>query len=133
MNQCARCRSETSNIQNREYAYCDDCKELFEYIKENEVYLMQRRPRAATNLPDAYYEVTDNIGDRHEQVMTQVEGLATALDYMERHDCRGLFYYQESGSRWLIHEYLDTHPNIASDVKDERKGIITGLFSSIFG
>jgi len=50
---------------------------------------------------------------------TQVEALACAKLKMEETDSRGVFIYQKRGSRWLIDEYLDAHPEIAADVQKE--------------
>ena len=121
MQRCTRCSAPTTNQKIREYRYCDDCLRIFKEIEENEVVVMQRKPRAAGTLPDTFYEIRDNITGNTDQAKTQVQGLATGWMYMEKHDCRGLFRYQDTGSHWLVSEYLDAHPKIAADVKNTRK------------
>lgn len=121
MNRCARCRSQTTNRQLRDNAYCDVCKVVFEEVRDNEVVVLQRKPPTQSTFPDTLYSVTDNISDEHKTERTQVEGLATALKYIERHDCRGLLQYQDSGSLWLVSEYLEAHPGIAADVEQARR------------
>lgn len=120
MHICDRCGSGTTNQQLRDYAYCDDCIEVFEEVRENEVAVVQRKPPTPSTFPDTLYSVTDNIADEHKTERTQVAGLATGLTYTEKHDCRGVFHNQDLGSLWLLSEYLEAHPGIAADVEQAR-------------
>jgi hypothetical protein len=61
------------------------------------------------------------------------EGLANAVDLMDRHDCRGVFDLPPNGSRWLVDEYLSAHPGIASDVRSYRKKHIAADDGGLIG
>lgn len=127
---CARCgaiasKTSAAYYEDEGYHYCSECWDLFEQIKENGVGATWRANRAGA-VQEVY--VITYQGSAQGYQHTQVEALARCLDLMEKYNCRGLFEYSQTGSRWLVDEYLKEHPNIADDVEDERSGFLSSLF-----
>jgi len=113
---CARCGDEADD-PSRGYDYCEDCRDLFNTVQEDGVFCMRHSNR--TGGGRHAYVVNHPGGSR--VCDSQTEGLANAVDLMDRHDCRGVFAFPPNGSRWLVDEYLSAHPGIASDVRSYRK------------
>lgn len=115
MTQCSRCGSAVHADTERTHHYCDDCKAVFDEVREHGVTVRSRHGnREFHQFP---YEGPSYYPNRGPE--NQVEALACAKIRMEETDSRGVFIYQKRNSRWLIDEYLDAHPDIADDVQEE--------------
>lgn len=142
MTTCARCGASNAgppalNLY-REYEYCDHCNSQFKSAKENGVLVRSRHTNAEFERVPYVVEVSvEGIDNPHTQTAgssnrprNQTEALAMGKEMMGKHDLPGVFVYQDTGSVWLIDEYLDAHPGIAEDVEKEmksRKGILARL------
>lgn len=130
MGRCDRCGDDATQEsfayqQGSGYQYCSDCWSTFEEIQENGVRATWKANRAG--MAQEIYEVTYS-GEVEVYADSQVEALEACLRLMGENDCRGLFEYSKSGSRWLVSEYLDAHPEIAQDVNPKQsRGIISRL------
>lgn len=121
MARCDRCGSQCDpGPADSEYDYCRSCLDLFDAVRDSGVVVYWRNNEAGTQPPG--YCVRSPSGDK--MCGGQTEALAAAKDAMETYDVRGLFRYRDTGSRWLVDEYLDSHPGIAADVRRERMTII---------
>jgi len=119
MSQCSRCGSVVDTDTERTHHYCDDCKAVFDEVREQGVTVRSRHG----NREFARYPYVAPSYYPNREPQTQVEALANAKIKMEQTDSRGVFIYQKRGSRWLIDEYLDAHPGIADDVREEIESI----------
>lgn len=124
MPSCARCGADTDENPSGDYDYCGECKELFETVREEGVFI---RSRHGNRLFDEWPYTAPRPGREKNRAHSQVEALALAKDKMESEGVRGVFHYQKTGSWWLIDEYLQAHPSIADDVEAERSGILSRL------
>ena len=119
MTQCSRCGTNVDTNLERTHDYCDDCEAVFDEVRDRGVTVRSRHGnREFRRYP---YEAPSFYPNRDPQ--NQVEALACAKIKMEKTQSRGLFIYQKRGSKWLINEYLDAHPNIAADVEGEIESI----------
>lgn len=118
---CTRCGAEAEESPAYgKYNYCDECVEMFEEIRKNEMLI---RSRHGNREFDRYpYEVT-GAGIQP----NQVKALAKGLDVAEKRGVRAVFHYQKTRLWWLVDEYLEAHPGIAEDVEKERRGFLSRL------
>lgn len=122
---CARCGDDCEPGRlSPEYDYCQACLDRFEEPRENGVYVYWRNNNTNT-LPAGYCVNSPESTD--EMCSSQVKALAAAKGEMEKNDIGGLFHYRRTDSRWLIDEYLEAHPGIAEDVRQEREGPLDAL------
>jgi hypothetical protein len=109
MPECERCGAFTDNRRSGEYHYCSDCTETFDEIRQNGVVVKG----------DGKYDILVNVDGHREkggQEFSQTDALARGKLIADELGVDALFEYDESGSSWLIEEYLTAHPGIQSDV-----------------
>ncbi|WP_136717567.1 hypothetical protein [Halorientalis salina] len=112
MPECTRCGAFTDTEPSGEYQYCQDCQDRFAEIEQSGVVVEQDKAGG-----DYHIIVTDgdaSLTGGSEQ--TQIEALARGKYIMDECGVDGLFKYAETGSMWLLEEYLQSHPNIRQDV-----------------
>lgn len=114
MAECARCSAFTDNPAEGDYPYCNDCHSYFENIRESGIIVQQ--------MPDSEgyrIYVTANKGrNQGGTEKTQVDALARGKHLADKYGLEALFEYQRSGSRWVLEEYLQEHPEIRQDVRE---------------
>lgn len=121
---CVRCES-TVDDATGENSYCESCTERLESVRETGVWVRYRTEVAGGLLPAGYYVRSDTHGDRY--AATRVDALATATEIMSEQELDGRFDSPETGARWLISEFLRTHPDVAADVEAERDSFFSRL------
>lgn len=113
MPECARCGAFTDNPAEKQYHYCEDCRSRFESIRRNGIVVRQLQSGEYDVHPGSAADVSGG------KEQSQVAALARGKQLSDRHGLDVLFEYEQSGSRWLLEEYLRQHPQIKQDV-DER-------------
>lgn len=110
MPECARCGGFTDNPSSGEYYYCDECLRNFAEVEESGVIVDRRGD-------DYHILVTDSDASIDGGVEhTQVEAIARGKHIADECGVDGVFKYEKTGSRWLLDEYLQEHPEIRQDV-----------------
>lgn len=133
MGECVRCGTFTDLPAEGDYQYCEDCRERFAEIETNGVVIEQS---------DGGYHVyamseADIDGGWED---SQVAALARGKHIADDLGVAALFKYEETGSRWVLSEYLRAHPSIRGDVVERLarvpdngdKGLVDRL-KSVFG
>jgi ribosomal protein L37AE/L43A len=116
---CTRCKRPVTSkaVQFGAYVYCDDCVETFERTSETGVVVRSRHG-------DDVYDETPYVvywdGTAHPED-DQIAALARGSELADENGVDGLFVYQRTGSHWFLDAYLDTHPDIAADVREKRR------------
>lgn len=114
MPECTRCGAFTDTAASGEYRYCRDCRDRFNEIEQSGVIVEQDESGG-----DYHVIVTDgdaSLTGGSEQ--TQIEALARGKYIMDECGVDGLFKYAETGSTWLLGEYLQSHPDIRQQVHE---------------
>jgi|GEM_PF-2145441 len=105
---CGRCGEPTNESPSEsDYAYCEGCLEKFRRTERDGV----------TVEPSGQAYAVKYRGERLGPC-SQTKALAYAYYLSGWKSIPGVFKYRGSRSRWLLDEYLDTHPSIKSDVED---------------
>jgi hypothetical protein len=91
----------------------------FETIAENGVVVRSRHGKSDY---DQKPYVVSGGGNQYIE-HSQTAALARGQELTEKQGCRGLFIYWRHGSHWDLETYLDEHPRIAENVKEERRKI----------
>lgn len=137
MGNCARCGSAGASepemdpfeIPSSDYEYCHDCQSEFSEIYHNGVVVESNHGKQYFR--EFPYSVVDNkptaVEPRKRDPQTQVEALADGMRIMDEAEVPGLFIYRKTGSIWLVGEYLDAHPPIATDVHKENQSLLDRL------
>jgi hypothetical protein len=113
MPECARCHDFTDNSPDGDYHYCDDCLDQFSEVEQSGVVVEHD-----TN-GEVHVIVTGTGGTFSGGVeQSQVDGLARGKNISEEMGLPALFKYNETGSRWLLDEYLEEHPDIRKEVHE---------------
>lgn len=132
MPECARCGDFTDNPASKDYHYCDNCIEHFNYIRNHGV--------TVRSVDDqGNYAVTVNL-DGHEDTggreASQIDALARGKKTAEDLGVQAMFEYTTTGSQWDLDTYLVNHPDIRAGVYDrlsrvppEEKNILQRIFS----
>lgn len=113
MPECIRCGDFTDTEPSGEYNYCLDCQDRFSEIERSGIIVEQDN--------EAYHiMITGDSGDsvKGGKEYTQVEALARAKHIADQTGLDALFKYEETGSRWILDEYLREHPSIRQDVHE---------------
>jgi hypothetical protein len=106
-------------------AYCEECSQRFEAVRERGVWVRYRTDIAGGVLPPGFYVRSEAYGDRH--AGDRVEAFATATEIIDRQQVNGVFDCPETDTRWLVEEYLDAHPAVAAEVETERDSFFSRL------
>lgn len=112
MPECARCSDFTDNPSNGECRYCDTCQEAFQAVRQRGVIVEQ--------VDDGYHVYVTANDDRYGGGVepSQVDGLARGKHIADELGVDALFSYDQTGSRWLLEEYLRAHPGIRQEVTE---------------
>jgi hypothetical protein len=111
MPECDRCGAFTDVAREGDYHYCEDCRSTFAGIRENGVVVRG----------EGEYDVLVNVDghyDKGGQEQSQVDALARGKLLSDELGVDGLFEYGETGSTWILSEYLNAHPDIQTDVSE---------------
>ncbi|WP_340099473.1 hypothetical protein [Salinibaculum salinum] len=113
MAECARCNDFTDNTAEGEYHYCNDCLQTFQEIEQHGV-VVEDTDGGDVHVIVTAHETSFDGGTES----SQVDGLARAKYIADETGLDGLFKYGRSGSRWVLDEYLEAHPEIRQDVHE---------------
>ena len=110
MGECARCGAFTDVPAEGDYQYCLDCQAEFDDVADSGV--------VVERTGDGYHvhartESVDSSGGMED---SQTDALARGKYLADELGVRALFRYDETGSQWLLEEYLREHPSIRRDV-----------------
>lgn len=111
MPECVRCHDFTDNSADGDYHYCDDCRDQFEEIEQHGVVVEHDTDGDVHIIVTASDEA---INGGTEQ--SQIDGLARGKYIADETGLPVLFKFNRSGSRWLLDEYLQAHPDIRKEV-----------------
>lgn len=117
MPECARCHDFTDNSSSGDYHYCDDCLDRFAEIERSGVIVEGSGSNYEVVVTDA------GAQKRGGQEYSQVDALARGKLIADEHGLDALFKYEETGSRWLLDEYLRTHSSIRQDVHERLRRV----------
>lgn len=109
MPECTRCGDFTDIPKQGDYHYCDDCLDTFDEIRQNGVVVRG----------SGTYDVLVNVdghADTGGKENSQEDALARGKLLTDELGVNGLFEYGDSGSTWILSEYLNAHPEIQRDV-----------------
>lgn len=109
MPECERCGAFTDIKRDGKYHYCKDCRSTFADIRESGVVVRG----------EDEYDVLVNVDghrDKGGKEHSQVDALARGKLVADELGVDGLFEYEETGSTWVLPEYLSEHPDIQADV-----------------
>lgn len=118
MPECVRCGAFTDNPADGQYHYCDECLDDFAEVERSGVMVEQR--------PDGRYDVL--VTDLEASVdggkeLSQVDALARGKYIADECRVDALFKYRETGSTWVLEEYLREHPDIRQDVHERLRRV----------
>ncbi len=68
-------------------------------------------------------ELNVEIEDDH-----QMDALAAAKKLAEVNGVQAIFKYQKNGTKWILNNYLESHPDIMKKVKEENEGFPSKIF-----
>lgn len=119
MPECVRCGAFTDNSSRGEYYYCDDCLDRFARVERAGVVVEQEESRG-----DYHILVTDQSASIDGGVeKSQQDALARGKFIADECGLDALFKYEETGSTWILEEYLDAHPEIRQDVHERLRRV----------
>ena len=128
MPECVRCGDFTDNDPRGEYYYCADCLDTFAEIEQSGVIVEQDEAGG-----DYHIIVTDHGASVDGGTeLSQTEALARAKHISDEEEVSALFKYDRTGSRWILDEYLQAHPEIRQDVHDRLRRVPEKADDGIF-
>jgi hypothetical protein len=113
MAECARCHDFTDNPADGEYHYCDDCLDEFAEIEQRGV-IVEDEPGGGVHVIVTASDTSIDGGKEQ----SQIDGLARGKHIADETGLPAIFKYERSGSRWLLEEYLEAHPDIRQQVHE---------------
>lgn len=113
MPECARCHDFTDNSAEGEYYYCNSCLDRFAEIEQRGVIVEDATDGEVHVIVTASDESVDGGTEQ-----SQVDGLARGKHIADETGLPALFKYERSGSRWLLDEYLQAHPDLRQQVHE---------------
>lgn len=114
MPECVRCGVFTDNTPDGDYHYCDDCLDRFTEVEQSGVIVEQDTSGEAYHVIVTDGDASLDGGTEY----TQVEALARGKHIADECGLEGLFKYAQTGSTWILSEYLEEHPSIRQDVHE---------------
>lgn len=114
MPECERCGDFTDNPAEKQYHYCNSCQSKFDEVRQNGVIIQQSSEHGEYNV----FVAADNEDHQGGAESSQTDALARAKHISDEIGADVLFQYKQSGSRWMLDEYLQAHPSIRRDVLD---------------
>lgn len=119
MAECERCGDFTDNPAEGKYNYCDDCLDRFAEIESNGVIVEEDSSSGEYHIIVTARESSMEGGSEE----SQVNALARGKYIADENNLPALFKYETSGSRWLLNEYLQAHPDIRQDVHNRLRRV----------
>lgn len=119
MPECVRCGAFTDNPAEGDYHYCDECLEIFSEIEKSGVIVEQEDPGGR------YHVIVTDRDSSLDGGMekSQTEALARGKYIADEVGENALFKYAESGSIWVLDEYLQEHPEIRQDIHERLRRV----------
>lgn len=131
MPECARCHDFTDNPADGDYHYCDECLDEFAEIEQRGVIVEHGSDGDVHVIVTASDETIDGGTEQ-----SQTDGLARGKHIADETGLPVLFKYNRTGSRWLLAEYLQAHPDIRQQVHERLRRIpddSSGLLDRVRG
>lgn len=111
MPECTRCGAFTDQKKSGRYRYCLNCQDIFNEIEENGIVVENHGGTYTVSLTaDVDHELDSG------EEPTEEEALARALKICDEADLRGVYRFHETGSRWVLSNFLDQHPSQKAQV-----------------
>lgn len=119
MPECVRCGAFTDNKPEGKYHYCDDCLDYFAEIESSGVIVEQSEQGGKYHVIVTDREASLDGGEE----LSQPEALARGKYIADECNLPALFKYKQTGSTWVLEEYLKAHPGIRGDVHDRLRRV----------
>jgi hypothetical protein len=119
MPECDRCGAFTDAAREGDYHYCQGCRSAFANIRESGVVVRGDREYDVLVNVDGHY-------DKGGQEQSQADALARGKLLTDELRADGIFEYGETGSTWILSEYLNAHPDIQADVSERLSRVPDG-------
>jgi len=111
MPECVRCGDFTDNPSEGDYHYCSSCQERFSEIEDRGVIVEDTTGDEVHVIVTAHDESFDGGAEN-----SQIDGLARGKYISDETGLPAVFTYERTGSRWILDEYLESHPGIRQEV-----------------
>ena len=133
MVECLKCGKKFEQDYQEKENYCPECEEEFQEVIENGGFIVRNRFQKRKSKKYPYIiEKTENLErgkqQTRNQYKTQVKALAAAKKLAEVNGVQAIFKYQKNGTKWILNNYLESHPDIMKKVKEENEGFPSRIF-----
>ena len=113
MPECVRCGDFTDTPKDGDYHYCMDCQDQFAEIEERGIIVEDTAGDEVHVIVTAHDSSFDGGTEQ-----SQVDGLARGKFISDETGLPALFKYEQTGSKWVLDEYLQSHPEIRQQVHE---------------
>ncbi len=131
--ECLKCGKKFEKKDRDQRNYCPECEEEFQEVIDNGGFIVRNRFQKRKSKKYPYIiEKTENLKRGKQQTKsqykTQVKALAAAKKLAEVNGVQAIFKYQKNGTKWILNNYLESHPDIMKKVKEENEGFPSKIF-----